>query len=349
MLLLAVALPSVALLGPTLTPTPAAAQTASTVQTVPRIPGVRIAVQGEIASTDQQGVAQFSGAVDLSSDTIDVLDTRVRLSPARRARFSKIRRTAEGYAAAFDTDVRVTVDAATVGGAPIDPARASRIELRSPLTGERQSARPGEQVWLHSKRVIAELGTVRPREVPWSVQRLAIDGKQVVSRGQQRFIPADLPRDDRVVVVQARLFAADITAYDTLLGSSTGTAVLLTHPDGSTSRHPLGPDGAVRIPDLVPGAYEVTVAGSGPLIARPVTISRDQQIELDVYTWWDVVILAFIVLLFFAGLAIVGRQRPARPGTPARTIARPTRARAPETDSATDDQPATDDQTLDRR
>ena len=319
------------------TAVPAAAQAPTTVQTVPRIPGIDIAVDGEVARTDHQGLAQFSSAARLTADTINV-EPRVRLSQGRRARFSRIRRTDTGYVAAFDVDVLVTVDAATVGGDRIDPDRASRVTLRSPLTGEWRDARIGEQVWLHSSRVVAELGTVRPREVSWSVQRFEIDGRSVVSRGQQRFVPAELPADARTVRVRARLFAVDVTTSDALLGSPTGTQLLLTHPDGQVSRHPLSSAGTARVQDLVPGAYELAVAGSGPLIARPVTISRDQQIDLDVYTWWDVAIAVGVAVLFFAGLAVLGRRRPVTRRTEER-IVEPAQATRGRRDHLVDDPP----------
>lgn len=296
-------------------PTAAQAQSGSTIRTVPAVPGIRIEVDGRVTETNEKGVATFTDLVRISGDAVTVLDRDVRLSPGRRARFSKLRPTDAGYVAAFDIDYRVTFDALTVGGERIDTARASRIWLRSPLTGERKSVRVGEDVWLHGKRVVAELGIVRPRDLPWTVQRFAVDGEQVVSPGQQRLVPAALPPDDRVVTVQARLFTADIAVRDALLGTATGAAVLLTHPDGDRTRHALDADGTVSIPDLIPGAYEATVTGSGPHIARPVTVSSDQQIALDVYSWWDVALVVVVAVLFFAGLAVVGRLR--------RTTARP--------------------------
>ena len=114
------------------------------------------------------------------------------------------------------------------------------------------------------------------------------------------------------------LFSARLTVRDALLGFPIGSAVRLEYPNGSERRQALGAGRRADLTSLPRGDYRVSVDALGISSSRPVALSRDQEVRLQVISWLDVA----IVLL---GLGVD------RPGAPVRAApgGRPRAARRP--------------------
>jgi hypothetical protein len=124
-----------------------------------------------------------------------------------------------------------------------------------------------------------------------------------VNRAQQRFEPETTRR----VTVQGLFFAVRVQAKDAFFGTRAGSAVVLRYPDGHSARLPLGADGAVLLGGLPRGAYLLRVRGSGVSFARPLVLSRSQDVTLQVITWFDLELGATVVLLGLVGLELARR------------------------------------------
>jgi hypothetical protein len=128
----------------------------------------------------------------------------------------------------------------------------------------------------------------------------------VVNRGQQRFFPAKTRRME----LRLLLFAARVTVRDALLGFPIGSAVRLEYPNGRTRRHALEPGAELTLGSLPRGDYRVSVDALGISSSRPVALSRDQQVDLKVISWLDVVVVLFALASIALALLFLRRPGP---------------------------------------
>ena len=127
------------------------------------------------------------------------------------------------------------------------------------------------------------------------LERVEVDGQNVVNTGQQRYT---VEPDDEWEV-ELLLFTARLMPRDALFGFSVGDAVAVSHPNGEIVRIPAG-DGEVTARWLARGIYRVSVPdapGWSPI--TPFALSRDQDVALRVITYLDMAVVG----LGAAGLA----------------------------------------------
>ena len=125
-------------------------------------------------------------------------------------------------------------------------------------------------------------------------------------RGQQRFFPAE----SRTPQLRLLLFSARFEVRDALLGFPIGSAVVLEYPNGRVVRQALDAGGELTLRSLPRGDYRVSVDALGISSSRPIALSGDQEVRLQVISWLDVA----IVLLGLASiaLALLFVRRPQR-------------------------------------
>ena len=221
---------------------------------------------------------------------------------ARFDRWYRGRRTA-----ALNIDYKVDVGFVDLEGNRVDPSVVSSVTLAG-SNGRRQTF-VGGVPWLQGNRVVPESAGRRSTAVSYAVERVVVGGSSVVHRAQQRFFPAQ----DRRVQLRLLLFSARFVVRDALLGFPIGSAVRLEYPSGHVQRHGLTQGADLTIRSLPRGDYRVNVDALGISSSRPVALSGDQQIELQVISWLDVV----VVLLGLASLALglLYIRRPTRAGS----------------------------------
>jgi hypothetical protein len=267
---------------------PAAAQTPATIQTVPPVPGMRFALNGVEFRSDATGRAHLPPGARGSPRA---LTTAIRRGV--RARFD--RWYARGRIAAIELEHRVGFRFVDLNGVRVDPRTVSSLALAG-SNGRRYVLRGVKSRWLAGNRVIPESGGTRSTAVSYAAERAIVGGSSVVHRGQQRFFPAE----SRRMQLRLLLFSARFEVRDALLGFPIGSAVLLEYPDGRVVRQALAADGELTLKSLPRGDYRVRVDALGISSSRPISLSGDQDVRLQVISWLDIV----IVLLALASIAL---------------------------------------------
>jgi len=183
----------------------------------------------------------------------------------------------------------------------VDPDLVTEMTLKS-RTGVRTPVKQGAPVWLQGSRVVPFTGELVSKDIDYQVERAEVDGTNVVNRAQQRFTPSKL----QDLSVELLFYSLKVVTKDALLGFPVGSAVELKYPSGRTVRHPLD-GGEVRLPSLPRGTYDLKVVASGVSFVRPVSVSRNQEVELKVISYLDMV-LAFVAMVSIAiGLLLARR------------------------------------------
>jgi hypothetical protein len=124
-----------------------------------------------------------------------------------------------------------------------------------------------------------------------------------VNQAQQRFLPSR----QRVVPLRLLFYDTTVRARDALFGFPIGHALELRYPNGHVERPRLGGGGKVRLRALPRGDYEVKVSGAGISFTRPLSVSRNQEVELKVLSWLDLGLAALALASVALGLLVVRR------------------------------------------
>ncbi len=329
--------PSRRILGSTtqafLTITPAAL----TVRTVPPLAGVAfsLALAGAFGQAAGESRVFTSGADGLARIAVTQPGVyRLEVQPwedtdrGMRAAFSRwsddffeagraiIIEESEHVDAGFDVSYLVSATLIDRDSEPIDWGRASSMTVLSSV-GLRQTM-GSAPVWLHGVRVVRGTEGLEEKHVRYAVESVVLDGANIVNRGQQRFFPSENQAWD----VQLSLYTAHFKVRDALFGFPLGSAVELRYPDGHTERHKLGANGELTLTSLPRGEYQVKVDGPGMSFTRPVALSRDQDVKLEMISYLDLSLAALLFVVLVVGVLWIGRPqvRPVLRRLPARAI-----------------------------
>jgi hypothetical protein len=169
-------------------------------------------------------------------------------------------------------------------------------------TGVRTAVPHGRPTWLQGSRVVPFKAELVSKEIDYQVERTLVDGANVVNRAQQRFAPAKTQK----LAVKLLFYGLKIRSRDALLGFPIGSAVELRYPSGRTARHSLD-GGRAQIAALPRGNYQVKVAASGISFERPVAVSRNQEVELKVISWLDLLLAVLALGGVTVGLLVARR------------------------------------------
>ena len=142
----------------------------------------------------------------------------------------------------------------------------------------------GRSHLLFSRRVTLIGGRLVPKNVSYAVQRVTVLGSDVVSSGQQTF----LPERQRVVPFTLAFFTLTVRGEDALFGSAVGTRARLELPDGS-SRELRLVHGQTVIPSLPRGTYRISLEDGIYRISQPLVLSRSQVAVVPVVTYVDLI------------------------------------------------------------
>jgi hypothetical protein len=277
---------------------PAASAAVVDVQTVPPVPGQQFINRGRTVRADSRGRVRISVATDIRRD-LKVLDTTV--SPGVQARLDRFYPGRNIVAIAFYH--RVSPNFVDLQGNKVDPAEVDLTVVKG-IHGKEYSFVKGQPRWLQVSRVVARRNNrLRSKSLRYTVEKVRIKGANVVNVGQQRFRPSETPR----FPVQVLLYAARFKTSDAFFGFPLGSAVRLTFPDGRVERHELGKNGELVLRSLPRSDYEVTVDAPGFSFSRPVSLSRNQDVELEILSYLDILLTLFVVAAFVIGLPLIRR------------------------------------------
>jgi hypothetical protein len=279
-------------------------------QTVPAIAGVVVQVDGATAQSDANGriAVRVRNFVGLEQRLV-VPATQVAAD--RKITFDRVRGELIGGVSGkvIELGIRTTrlvswrfLD--RFGGeVPISRVRSMRLRSNTGEVVDVDGVRLGQPHWVAESRTQQGPGGLVSKQLYYVVDSAVVNGASVVNRAQQRFVPWD----QQQWAVQLLLYRVTFTANDLLFTDRVGHGVELTRPDGSSERLRFGTDGTVAVPDLPRGTYTVKVNGGGVSFARPVSISKDQDVALQVVSYLDLVLIGFAVAVAAFGLVLLGR------------------------------------------
>jgi hypothetical protein len=296
--LLMVALGLLTLFGLSHGTAPARAQIVE-VQTVPAVKGLRFSNRGRIITADSQGRVQVdSRSGDIRRD-LKVLNTPV--SAGVQARLDRFYPGRNIVAVAFYHRVRPAfVD---LQGASVPPESVEATTVKG-IHGREYTFIGAQPRWLQVSRVVPRRNQrLRSKSLRYTVEKVQIKGANVVNAGQQRFRPSETPR----FPVQVLLYAARFKTRDAFFGFPLGSAVRLTFPNGRVESHKLEKGGNLVLRSLPRSDYEVTVDAPGFSFSRPVSLSRNQLVELEVLSYLDIALSMFVFAAFMVGLPLIRR------------------------------------------
>jgi hypothetical protein len=272
-----------------------------TFRTVPTVAGVRIRSRGQIVRTDRTGLVTLTvrrtGPGYRDIEVPKVLATQ--LPSGRQARFAGLFESGRTLGISIHTRTRLRF---------LDPAgeRVPTRRITSALlasdNGARIRVKGGVTPMLQASRVLLTSAGVRSRPIEYAVERVEIDGANVVNRAQRRFFPLRTAR----VRVPLLLYSARFVATDALFGGRGGRAVLLRYPSGRIVRIPLrhGVASAVGLPR---GQYRVQADAPGYSFERPLWLSRDQIVDLRLVSYLDFAVMFGGLAMVALGLLLAGR------------------------------------------
>jgi hypothetical protein len=303
-------------------PTGVAAQQTGVLEivTVPAVQGARFTIDGKTHRADRQGVVR----VKVSAKTrhkISAVDQKIsdhertltflrwyhgnhdkdHLTELSGLTVKHNLRIKAGYRANYTLDYSF-VDKAHD---PVDPERVSRVEFRGD-NGATVTGDGSGRLSVVGIRPVVIGGTLIAKKVSYSVQRVDVDGSNVVQVNEQRFVPSR----ETTVVIPLQLHTVHFSAHDLLFGQPVGQAVLLKYPDGHQVRVPLDSDGRATVERLAKGSYSVRVDAPGMSVPRPLVLSRNQYVDLPHVSRLDIsVVVAAVVALMFSLYLVRTRGR----------------------------------------
>lgn len=319
-----------------LSPATAASLVSLTIKVVPPLEGVRIAVNGRVHASNEEGLVRL--LVEEGGHLIKVVSSprtetlRSRFSrwgdevfrPRRRVEIHESTRLEAG----FEVKHRVRLTFRTPDGGLIPLGRVSDARIKNSLNEhiDFPNAQGRWMRWLQRNRVIRRRTGLEAKPIQYSVERVAVDGSNVVNRAEQRVsdvaclvqdsfetsqrcpnIRVSLPLEWQLELL---LYSTRFAAKDLIFGSPVGSRLVLEYPDGTIRRVPLEGGGDVVVRGLARGTYRAWVDASGISPAVPVTVSRPgQEAELKVITYTDLALVAAVFVGLAVGLVLAGRPR----------------------------------------
>jgi hypothetical protein len=288
------------------------------IYTVPAVPGVVFRLGDQTYTTDQNGVANvevgLSGVYDLEVLPIDQerLPSNIRLAFARwndnvfterrQVYFPRARRLEVGFTVSY----QVNQEYFDTTGQPVNPERVSSITVRG--VGTTHSFDGAGPIWLPANRLTRRIGErLESEEILYYFREVAIDGANVINKGEQRF----RIRPDDVWPVQVLLYSAHFSARDAMFGFPIGRGIELTYPDGRKEEFYFdSANKEIILPSLARGSYSARIIGiGGSAPPTPIHLSRDQSIELLMLSYLDMAVIIGVPLSIALTFFFIGRPR----------------------------------------
>jgi hypothetical protein len=282
------------------------------VRITPPLPNVKFALDDRVFVSDDYGVARIevpnSGKYHLELLPLDTKDPDIQMAFGRWSDDYFV--PSRDIEIPLKTDLQVGLEVSyqvsqrfvDLQGKPVDRSRISSITLKG-SNGSTYTFEDNLPHWLPAGRVIRLNNGLEETKILYSVFSVVIDGSNVVSQAQQRFYAN--PND--VWPVKLLLYSASFSARDALFHFPTGTGIHVEYPDGDVETFDFK-NNKQSLSGLARGIYKVTVIGAqGFAPPTPIALSRNQDVELMVFSYLDMGVLGSIGVIVALGLLIFGR------------------------------------------
>jgi hypothetical protein len=279
--------------------------------THPPVEGFRFVAGGTPATTGPDGTVTLEGVArcDLADRlVVDEADRVVQTDATTRVRFARwFGSVGSGFTAAFNVEKSGSWRFLDGLDRAYPPSGIDLLRVRS-STGSIENLDPEATSWFTASRVIQTSEGLVTKDVYHTVDTVLVGEASVVNRSQYKWFPSLEPPP----VVSLLFFTAEITVRDALFGRPVGRSVTLVDSAGAEQVVPLDGSSQATVHNLPRGDYEFTVDGPGLKISRPVSITRDQVVDLKLFTWVDIGVLVTAPLVVAVALLALGRRRHRR-------------------------------------
>ena len=283
------------------------------VHTTPSLPNIRFALDDRVFSSDDYGVARIevakAGTYHLELLPLETNDPDIQMAFGRWGDdyFLPSRDIEIPLKKSLDVGLEVSYQVGQnfvdLDGKAVNQSRITSITLKG-SNGATYTFEDNLPHWLPAGRVIRLNNGLEETKILYSVISVMIDGSNVVSQAQQRFYahPNDL------WTVKLLLYSAGFTARDALFRFPIGTGIHMEYPDGDVQAFNFNANNEHTSTGLARGIYRVTVTGAeGYAPPTPIALSRNQDVELMVFSYLDMGVLLSIGMLVALGLLFFGR------------------------------------------
>lgn len=283
------------------------------IYTVPPLPGARFSLDHELFIADVEGIARVEvahvGSYQLEALPFEDSSNNLRAEfsrwndemfiPTREVKIPQQTSFEAGYILSYRASLRFNDQ----DGNQVNPMRISSVSIKSSFGGtfELEEETPH---WYQDNRVVRRRFGLEVTRLLYSVLSVNVDGANVVNRAQQRFFvnPNDVWR------IEILLYSTSFTAQDALFRFRIGSGINLVHPDGRREYVAFGSEDEITVHSLARGLYSVSVAGAaGYAPDIPVALSRDQDVNLLVISYLDIMVATLLGLIIILGLLFFGR------------------------------------------
>lgn len=296
-----------------------------TIRTVPSLPGVRFVFDGTPIVTGPRGSTSVTEQHNFSAHTLTLADTKLS-AEGRRYTFVRwagqrdpdqaFRPTVQGLpmradytvTASFAVMCPVSPRLAQQDGAALAANRVAQINLRNNL-GQPARLLPSGTTWLPCAWPVYRGSLLSSTDLQYSVQSILVSGTNTVHVGVERFKPSRTPNPR----LTGYFYAFTITAHDAIFGGAVGSYALLTMPDHTVRRVPLGPGHVATVSNLPQGNYQVQIKARGASVsAQTFRLSKDQTANLAAVTRGDIAVVCGALLAGLIGIPLLSRTRRRR-------------------------------------
>lgn len=290
-----------------LAPGAAAASRGITVETVPQLRGIPIVFDGRVYRTSHGGRVVLPATTRSVRGRLSVRDVQLpgRIKATFARWYGNLDRPSNLIRAALDIHYPVRWRFMDLQKLPIRFGRVTSISFKSSHGHMHKFEQEdfGRRHWFQGSRVISTPEGPRSKDLYYTVEKVIVDGTNVVNRAQQRFEPAKR----RDIALRLLFYSAHFSANDALFKFPIGRGVKLTFPNGMVKRYAFGPGAKLTIDRLPRGQYWVVVEGPGMSFLRPLSLSKNQTMPLEVLSWIDIGFVIGVLFAIAIGLLFVGR------------------------------------------
>jgi hypothetical protein len=317
---------------------PAGAALTLTVQAVPQIEGLDFSLGGNQYTTSKTGTVTIpiasAGTYALVALPWRHRDRGIRVAfsrwsddsftSARTVKVDRSKTLQAGYGVKYlrglsfiDCRGSGTTEDCGRSAARVVPASRVRSVTLANSIGEKFVFLSNQPRWLEGARVARRLNGLEETLITYSVMAASVganSSSNVVNQAQQRFYltrPKKLPKRwqlaEKTFRIKLSLFDAHFSTHDLLLGTPIGRSLQLTYPDGRKRDVPLV-HGEAKLTSLPRGLYKVKVkTGAGIPMEVPVSLSKNQDVQLKVISYADVFGSFLVFALVSVGLVTARR------------------------------------------
>ncbi|HEY9152010.1 MAG TPA: hypothetical protein VIN60_03925 [Anaerolineales bacterium] len=287
------------------------------VQTVPPLPGIQFSLGNQVFVSGNDGIARIAIPVAGTYPLEVVPGNPAESKNNIRSNFSRWGDevfvsyrdvnipTAQTLQAGFEVSYPVSHSFVDLGNQPIDPSRITSFTLKS-SDGVTSTFNDNQPHWLEASRVVRLNNGLQETKILYSVVSVVMKGSNVVSQAQQRFFV----HQNDMWPIQVMLYSARFSARDALFLFPIGSGIKLQYPNGQIQALSFGLDSEHIVQVLPRGIYTATVVGAqGMAPSTPIALSRDQNVDLLVVSYLDMIALLVLGLGLAFGFVFVGRPR----------------------------------------